>query len=167
MPLPMMADRKLVTVGGLNFNTMRQSEVDALCAVLERLDELDYNVLIITVAADCFDPGYLPKRPSETLKVERLKRDGEKAFCARQKISFHHTLKPPPRQPRVSRNNATFLAKILAFSTKPSVSVVFSSKTDLRRLPRPLFDALNAKSQRSKVSFQFATIVVLIERGFA
>ena len=67
-PLPMMADRKLVTVGGLNFNTMRQSEVDALCEVLARLEEFDYNVLIITVAADCFDPGYLPKRPSETLK---------------------------------------------------------------------------------------------------
>lgn len=67
-PLPMMADRKLVTVGGLNFNTMRQSEVDAICDVLARLDEFDYNVLIITVAADCFDPGYLPKRPSETLK---------------------------------------------------------------------------------------------------
>jgi hypothetical protein len=68
---------------------------------------------------------------------QSLKRDGEKAFCARQKISFHHTLKTRPRQPRARRNNTTFLAKILAFSTKPSVSVVLSSFFSHERSPRP------------------------------
>ena len=67
-PLPVMADRKLVTVGGLNFNTMRSYELDALCEVLSQLGDYDYNLLIITAASDCLDAGILPKRPSETLK---------------------------------------------------------------------------------------------------
>jgi hypothetical protein len=80
---------------------------------------------------------------------QSLKRDGEKAFCARQKISFHHTLKTRPRQPRARRNNATFLAKILAFSTKPSVSVVFLSKIALRRSIRRLFNAANVRKTQT------------------
>ncbi|MBQ7347236.1 MAG: DNA polymerase III subunit delta [Clostridia bacterium] len=67
MPMPMMADRKLITVNGLNFNTMRPNELDALCDVLAQLPNYDYNVLIISVAADCLDAGYLPKRPSAVL----------------------------------------------------------------------------------------------------
>ena len=67
MPGPMMADRKLVTVNGLNFNAMRQSELDALCEVLSELSNYDYNVLIINTSADCLDSGYLPKSPSTTL----------------------------------------------------------------------------------------------------
>ena len=64
MPLPMMAERKLVTLTGLNFNTMRPNELDALCDALEGLPSYDYNVLIVSVAADCLDAGILPKRPS-------------------------------------------------------------------------------------------------------
>lgn len=67
MPMPMMAERKLVTVCGLNFQAMKPHELDALCEVLAELPNYDYNVLIISVAADCFDPGYLPKRPSTVL----------------------------------------------------------------------------------------------------
>ena len=68
MPIPMMAERKLITLTGLNFNTMRPHELDALCDALALLSEYDYNVLIVTVAADCFNAGYLPKKPSTTLK---------------------------------------------------------------------------------------------------
>ncbi len=67
MPMPMMAERKLVTLGGLNFNTMRPNELDTLCEVLSSLSEYDYNTLIVTVASDCLDTGFLPKRPSATL----------------------------------------------------------------------------------------------------
>ncbi|MBQ7378025.1 MAG: DNA polymerase III subunit delta [Clostridia bacterium] len=67
MPMPMMAERKLVTLSGLNFNTMRQNELEAFCDALSSLNEYDYNVLIVTVAADCFNAGYLPKSPSGTL----------------------------------------------------------------------------------------------------
>lgn len=67
MPMPMMADRKLVTLSGLNFTTMRPNELEALCDALAALESYDYNLLIVTVAADCLDAGYLPKRPSATL----------------------------------------------------------------------------------------------------
>ena len=68
MPPPMMSDYKLVLVSGLNFNTMKPSELEDLCEVLSQLPSYDYNILIITTASDCFDPGYLPKRPSNALK---------------------------------------------------------------------------------------------------
>lgn len=64
MPMPMMEERKLITLTGLNFIAMRPSELDALCEALEKLSEYDYNVLIVSASSDCFDPGYLPKRPS-------------------------------------------------------------------------------------------------------
>ena len=34
MPLPMMADKKLVVLSGLNFNSMRQNEIDDLCRIM-------------------------------------------------------------------------------------------------------------------------------------
>lgn len=67
MPMPMMADKKIVTLTGLNFNTMRQSDLDGLCDALATIDDYDYNLLIVVAAADCLDPGYLPKRPSSVL----------------------------------------------------------------------------------------------------
>jgi len=67
MPMPMMEERKLVTLTGLNFNTMRQSELDGLCDALSTLSEYDYNTLIVVAAADCLTPGILPKRPSQVL----------------------------------------------------------------------------------------------------
>lgn len=67
MPMPMMADRKLVLLTGLNFTTMRSSDLDELCEALAAIKEYDYNILIVSVAADCLDAGYLPKRPSATL----------------------------------------------------------------------------------------------------
>lgn len=67
MPMPMMAEKKLVTLSGLNFNTMRPNEIDELCETLSLLSEYDYNVLILSVAADGLNPGFLPKKPSPTL----------------------------------------------------------------------------------------------------
>lgn len=67
MPSPMMADRKLIVLTGLNFNTMRAGELDELCEALSALEEYDYNTLIVTVAADCLSVG-TPKRPSPTLQ---------------------------------------------------------------------------------------------------
>ena len=68
MPMPMMTERKLILLSGLNFVSMRPNELDDLCHALESLEEYDYNTLIITVASDCFEPGYLPKSPSTALK---------------------------------------------------------------------------------------------------
>ena len=67
MPLPMMADRKLVIVRGLDFNSLKPHELDALCEVLDELSEYDYNTLIFSVASGAIDEGFLPKRPSKLL----------------------------------------------------------------------------------------------------
>ncbi len=67
MPLPMMSERKLVLVKGLNFNGMSPSALEELCDVLATLPDYDYNLLILSVSADCFDAGSLPKAPSATL----------------------------------------------------------------------------------------------------
>lgn len=67
MPFPMMAEKKIVTVNGLILDSMKPSEVDDLCDVLETLSEYDYNVLIISVPAGGLDEGNLPKRPSALL----------------------------------------------------------------------------------------------------
>ena len=68
MPLPMMSDKKIVTVNGLNVNALKPREIDDLCDALSVLSEYDYNVLIITVPADHIDEGNLPKYPSAILK---------------------------------------------------------------------------------------------------
>ena len=68
MPLPMMAERKIIIVSGIDLGAMKPTDADALCAVLAQLDEYDYNTVIISVAADRFDPGMLPKKPSSLLK---------------------------------------------------------------------------------------------------
>lgn len=68
MSLPMMADRKLITVTGLDIGAMRQNQIDDLCAVLAKLEEYDSNTVILYVAADKIDPGRLPRSPSSVLK---------------------------------------------------------------------------------------------------
>ena len=68
MPIPMMADRKLILITGLDMGAMRPGEIDALCSSLEQLEDYDYNTVIISVASDRLDPGILPKRPSALLK---------------------------------------------------------------------------------------------------
>ncbi len=67
MPLPMMSERKIVTVSGLSIDSMKPSEIDDLCDVLSALPEYDYNILIISVPSGEIDEGNLPKRPSAIL----------------------------------------------------------------------------------------------------
>lgn len=64
-PLPMMSDKKVVSVSGLDMSAMKASELDDLYDVLSQLNEYDYNVLIISVTNDGFDEGYLPNKPSK------------------------------------------------------------------------------------------------------
>lgn len=66
MPMPMMADRKLVTVTGLNFSVMKPNDLDGICEALGLLEQYDYNTVIFSVSADCLDPGTV-KRPSATV----------------------------------------------------------------------------------------------------
>ena len=69
MPMPMMADRKLIVITGLEMNSMKAGEIESLCSVLSSLNEYDYNTVIISVASDRFDYGILPKRPSKLLSA--------------------------------------------------------------------------------------------------
>lgn len=88
MPMPMMEDRKIITLTGLNFNTMRQNELDEFCTALEALEEYDYNTLIVVAAADCLTPGILPKRPSPTLsKLSEFLTPVQFDRCTTQKLA--------------------------------------------------------------------------------
>ena len=64
---PMGADRKVITVTGLNLSTLRAADMDKLCEALSEIPDYPYNLVIISAAADTFDPGNLPKKPSELL----------------------------------------------------------------------------------------------------
>ncbi len=68
MPAPMMADRKLIIIQGLDYSGMKASDLDALGAAIDTLDEYDHNTLIMVASADKFDTGILPKRPSPAYK---------------------------------------------------------------------------------------------------
>lgn len=64
---PMGAERKIITVTGLNFKDLRASDVDNLCEVLEALPDYPYALVILSAGADALDVGTLPKKPSELL----------------------------------------------------------------------------------------------------
>lgn len=67
MPLPMGAEQKIVTLTGLSVDTLKASELEALCDALSAIREYDYNVIILSVPSGFLNPGYLPKRPSPVL----------------------------------------------------------------------------------------------------
>lgn len=67
-PPPMMAERKLVILHGLNLSELKPSDFQEFCKVLESLADYDYNILIVTAPSGGFDPGSA-KRPSAQLKA--------------------------------------------------------------------------------------------------
>lgn len=67
-PLPMMGERKIISVTGLSFLSRRPEEINALCDALSSLADYDYNTLVICVPEGNIDAGRLPKAPSSLLK---------------------------------------------------------------------------------------------------
>lgn len=67
--LPMMAEKKLVEVRGVDFNSLKKDDVSALEDVLSTLEENNHTVLLIRADNDSFNPGRLPKSPSELYKM--------------------------------------------------------------------------------------------------
>ena len=67
--LPMMAERKLVELRGVDFNAMKKDDVSALENALSTLTENPHTVLLIRADNDYFNPGRLPKSPSEIYKT--------------------------------------------------------------------------------------------------
>lgn len=57
IPPPMMEEKKLVTVSGLSLSSLRSSELDDLFEVLEKLNEYDYNILILSIPAGQMEEG--------------------------------------------------------------------------------------------------------------
>ena len=87
MSFPMMADRKVILVRGLDLNAMKTGEFDLLCEVLSELSEYDYNTLLLPIAADALDEGILPRRPSAMLaKLCSLLRPVRYERCTPQKL---------------------------------------------------------------------------------
>lgn len=66
---PMGGGRKVITVTGMNFNTLRASDLDKLCEALGEIGDYPYNLVIFSAAADALDGGSLPKKPSELLST--------------------------------------------------------------------------------------------------
>lgn len=67
--LPMMAEKKLVELRGVNFNAMKKDDIAALEGVLATLSENEHTVLLIRADNDYFNAGRLPKSPSEIYKM--------------------------------------------------------------------------------------------------
>lgn len=68
--LPMMSERKLVEVRGVNFNSLKKDEIKELEEALMTIEEnASHTVLIIRADSDYFNAGRLPKAPSELYKM--------------------------------------------------------------------------------------------------
>ena len=67
--LPMMSDKKLVEVRGVDFNSMKKDDISALEDVLATLEENSHTVLLIRADNEYFNAGRLPKAPSEIYKM--------------------------------------------------------------------------------------------------
>lgn len=74
MPMPMMADQKLVVVTGLIPASLKKDELEDLCNALALLKEYDYNLLILSIPSDGIDLEGFPKRipPMLAKLAERL-----------------------------------------------------------------------------------------------
>ena len=66
--LPMMAEKKLVEIRGVNFNSMKKDDISSLEDVLSTLKENSHTILLIRADNDYFDPGKA-KSPSEIYKM--------------------------------------------------------------------------------------------------
>lgn len=67
--LPMMAEKKLVEIRGVDFNAMKKDDISALEDVLVTLEENSHTVLLIRADNEYFSAGRLPKAPSEIYKM--------------------------------------------------------------------------------------------------
>ena len=70
---PMMSERKLILITGLDFIAMKQNEIDELASVLSALGDYDFNTVVISAASDKFDEGILTgKRPKPSAALQKM-----------------------------------------------------------------------------------------------
>lgn len=65
--MPVMAEKKLIYVTSLDIDSMKVSVFDELIDVMKMIPEYDYNVVVISTAAEGFDFGVPDRRPSNRL----------------------------------------------------------------------------------------------------
>lgn len=68
MSLPMMAEKKLVELRGLDFKSLKKDELSALGEALGAIEDCDHTILIVRAESHLFDPGRA-KAPSEAFKL--------------------------------------------------------------------------------------------------
>ena len=66
-PPPLLSDRKIITVAGLDLSTLRPDEIDSLCEALSVIADYDYNTVCLSLPAGSIDEGRLPNAPSALL----------------------------------------------------------------------------------------------------
>ena len=67
---PMMSEKKLVEVRGVNFNALKKDEIRELENALSLVEEnSEHTVLIIRADSSCFNEGRLPSKPSELYRM--------------------------------------------------------------------------------------------------
>lgn len=66
-PPPLLGDRKIITVSGLDLSILRPDEIDSLCEALGVIADYDYNVVCLSLPAGSIDEGRLPGAPSGLL----------------------------------------------------------------------------------------------------
>lgn len=67
--LPMMSEKKLVEVRGVNLNAIKKDEYPKLESVLSQLEGNDHTIFILRAESDSFSYGRLPDKPSELYKL--------------------------------------------------------------------------------------------------
>lgn len=65
---PMMSEKRLVVVDGVDFIKMKAAQFEDLCDVLSQLEDYNSTVLIISVTSGNILEGVLPKRPTAQLQ---------------------------------------------------------------------------------------------------
>ena len=66
---PLMAEKKLVEIRGVDFNSLKKDMLSELDGVLSDLSNYEYTILLIRADEKYFNPGRLPKSPSEIYKI--------------------------------------------------------------------------------------------------
>ena len=66
-PPPMMAEKKLVVLSGVNFTTMRSDEISPLYDALSHVAEYDYNNFVLLLPSGFIDDSYKANNPNSHL----------------------------------------------------------------------------------------------------
>ncbi len=66
--LPMLTERKLITVTGTDFSALSGSSLDSFCSLCDSLAEFEYLAVIFIADEDELDTSSLPRRPSAAMR---------------------------------------------------------------------------------------------------